>query len=103
KIIDERTGRIYEHQDFQNSINDYAILFAAKTNFHTHARLVAIVAGTTTIGTLGAAKLMMDSEELLKAVPRLRRHSRWPVEILLRVKAPYYRGMDKVWDVSLKD
>jgi transcriptional regulator with AAA-type ATPase domain len=106
-IEDRRTGSEYHHRTEEHGeIKDYAVIYATRLEkpFHTHGRLVTVVGGTGTIGTLGAAKLMMDSEELLKACPELRKRVRWPVELLLAVHVRFKdNDMGEVWDVSLKD
>jgi hypothetical protein len=109
-IQDQRTGSEYCHEqrpaEKPTEIQDYAVIFATRLRkpFHTHGRLLTIVAGSSTIGTLGAAKLLMDSEELLKACPELRKPVRWPAELLLEVHVKFQgNAMDDVWDVSIKD
>jgi transcriptional regulator with AAA-type ATPase domain len=114
-IVDERTGSIYPHSQQSTDsghdarfeeITDYALIYAARVQeFHTHGRLVTIVAGTGTLGTLGATKLLMDSDELLRRCPELLEEPiQWPIELLIVVKVKSSgESLEEMWDVSIKE
>lgn len=109
-IIDRRNGMVHEHVQTPETITDFALIYCARVpDFYTHNRLVTIVAGTGTVGTLGATKLIMDHGELLRRCPELGRgfaaNPRWPIEILLHVESSAGGGRphEQIWDVSLKD
>ena len=105
-ISDQLTDSEYRHEGSDRAITDYALIFSSRLEelLHTHGRLVTLVAGTGTIGTLGATKLLMDSDELLRRCPELLGRIRWPIEVLVRVRVQFQgQAREAIWDVQIKD